>query len=276
MREKSGAAHSLVLLTAAFLHVPARRLRGLLRGEEAALAEWAAADTSRKVAHARHRAREALHQLERLRAAVVTINDAAYPAGLLDLPDPPAFLTIRGSVPAGGIAVIGTRNATPPAQAFARDFARACGVPVISGLARGIDAAAHEGALDGGAPTAAYVATGLGLTYPPQNAQLEEAIVAGGGAIISERLPGEPVTSWALVQRDRLQAAHASAVVLVASELDGGAMHTMRFAQELGRARYAVTGGDFSFAGNAAAITHGAQRLPPSVEQAVKVVNSAL
>ncbi|MFN2448819.1 MAG: DNA-processing protein DprA [Candidatus Baltobacteraceae bacterium] len=278
MRAKSvpDSGQALTLLTAAYLHVPARRLRALLQGKEAALAEWAAEDPSRKVAHARHRAREALYRLTHSHASLVTSADAAYPAGLLDLHDPPAFLTVRGVLPVTGIAVVGTRNASDIAQAFARGFSSQCAHAVISGLARGVDAAAHRGALEANVPTVAYVATGLGVTYPPEHLELEQAIVAAGGAIVSERLPGEPAVPWAFIQRDRLQAAHARAIVLVASELDGGAMHTMRFARELQRRRFAVTGGDFAFAGNAAAIAQGAQPLPPSPQEAVKVLHRVI
>ena len=260
------------VLTAAFLHVPPRRQRALLHGQDGALAEWAEQDTSRKVTHARHRAREAAERLRKLGAHLVLCTDPEYPAGLNDLHDPPAFLTVRGQIPDGGIAIVGTRDATETALHLAFDVAKACGQSVVSGLARGIDTSAHRGALEAKLPTIAYVGTGLGVTYPPANKPLEDAIVAAGGAIVSERLPDEPVAAWALVHRDRLQAAHARAVVLIASESDGGAMHTMRFAAELHRPSLAVSGGDFAFSGNAAAIAQGALAVAPAASEIVKAL----
>src|SRR5579875_489613 len=91
-----------VLLAAAYLHVPGRRLRALVRGQERDLKEWVAEDKARKVAHARHEAKEALVRLRKIGAHLVTIADDAYPAGLRDLEDPPAFLCVRGTLPAGG------------------------------------------------------------------------------------------------------------------------------------------------------------------------------
>lgn len=270
MRELS-QAHWRVL-TAAFLHVPPRRQRALLHGQDGALAEWAEQDTSRKVTHARHRAREAAERLRKLGAHLVLCTDPEYPPGLHDLHDPPAFLAVLGSLQPGGIAIVGTRDASDIAQKLAFDVAKSCGRTVVSGLARGIDSAAHRGALEAKLPTIAYVGTGLGVTYPPANKPLEEAILAAGGAIVSERLPDEPVAAWSLVHRDRLQAAHARAVVLIASEADGGAMHTMRFANELHRPAFAVAGGEFAFSGNAAAIAQGAHAVAPAASEIVKAL----
>jgi DNA processing protein len=105
--------------------------------------------------------------------------------------------------------------------------------PIVSGLALGIDAAAHEGALAAGVATIAYVGNGLGATYPPEHRDLADRIVAGGGAILTEYLPDERVTRWSLVRRDRLQAAHVARVVVV--ERDAGTLHTIAAAHKLGR-----------------------------------------
>lgn len=266
-----------MLLAAAYLHVPGRRLRSLARGEDQALKEWVAAESARKLAHARHQAREAAQRLAKIGASLVTIRDSAYPKGLLDLDDPPAFLCVRGSLPEGGIAIVGSRTPPPEALEFAHQLARECGMPVVSGLAAGIDAAAHHGALAAGLATIAYVGTGLGITYPQEHRALEEEIVARGGAVASERLPDEPVTKSALVHRDRLQAAHAVATVLVASEIDGGAMQTMRFAKELGRARFVLDGqGSAQYAGNVQARADGAIALPCDVAAALKKIRTTL
>ncbi|MBD5604253.1 MAG: DNA-processing protein DprA, partial [Candidatus Eremiobacteraeota bacterium] len=143
----------------------------------------------------------------------------------------------------------------------------------VSGLARGIDTAAHEGALEAGTPTLAYVGNGLATTYPPENADLAERIVAGGGAILSEALPDEPVTKWSLVRRDRLQAAHAVALVLVQSELDGGAMHALAAARRLGRPRFAFEPqAAATFGGNVRALAEGARALPWDARQAAEAL----
>ncbi len=266
-----------MVLAASYLHVPARRLRALLRGQEQALREWIALDGSRKVAHARHQAKIAAHRLEQLHASLVTIADARYPAGLRELEDPPPFLCVRGTLFETGIAVVGTRYPDPAARDFARELARSFSFPVISGLARGIDAAAHAGALEARALTAAYVGTGLGLTYPAEHRALEEAIVAAGGAIATERLPDEPVTKWSLVHRDRLQAAHAFAVVLVASEKEGGAMQTMRFAKDLNRLRFVLVPGSGSrYSGNELARAAGAIALPGDAAAACRIIRTTI
>ncbi|MGZ3499022.1 MAG: DNA-processing protein DprA [Vulcanimicrobiaceae bacterium] len=270
---------NLVLLAAAYLHVPSRRLRALARGQDESLREWVAGESARRLAHARHQAREAAARLERLHAHLVTIADAAYPPGLLDLADPPPFLCVRGTLPLGGIAIVGNRTPTDEAREFARELAERCGEAVVSGLAAGIDEAAHRGAITAGNATIAYVGTGIGVTYPPEHRVLEEAIVAHGGAIASERLIDEPVSKAALAHRDRLQAAHARAVVLVCSEIDGGAMQTMRFAKELRRPCYALrpphgAEGRREYGGNERVLADGAVALPLDIKKAVHTLHA--
>lgn len=271
------AVSNETLLAAAYLHVPGRRLRALVRGQERDLAEWVADDKARKVAHARHEAKDALQRLRKLGAHLVTIVDDDYPEGLRQLDEPPAFLCVRGTLPKGGIAIVGSRTPTPEAAEFAKALAAQCGMPVVSGLALGVDAAAHHGALDAGVATVAYVGTGLGVTYPPEHRMLEEEIASRGGAVASERLPDEPVTKWALVHRDRLQAAHAAATVLVCSEIDGGAMQTMRFAKDLSRARFVLDAqGQPIYAGNVQARSDGAIALPFDVKAALRILHANL
>jgi DNA processing protein len=150
-------------------------------------------------------------------------------------------------------------------------------MPVVSGLALGIDAAAHHGALDAHSPTIAYVGTGLGVTYPSEHRALEDEIVARGGAVATERLPDEPVTKWSLVHRDRLQAAHALATVLVATEIDGGSMQTLRFAKDLGRPRFVLNAqGGPEYAGNVQARADGAVALPLDIDSALKIIRTTL
>ncbi len=186
-------------------------------------------------------------------------------------------LHVRGTLPSGGVAIVGSRTPPPNAAAFAYRLAFELREPVVAGLAPGIDVAAHRGALDAGVPTVAYVGYGFGCTSPPEHAALENEIVRAGGAIATLRPPGSPVTIAASIERDRLQAKHARAVVLVCSELDGGAMHTMRFARELRRPRFAVVppGEENAlpqWAGNVACLQDGATPLPLDAAAAVAVL----
>jgi DNA processing protein len=258
-------ADDLVLLAAARLRVGGRRLRVLARGDADAVRTFIQHDSARRLAEARRDAYADRATLARISARLIALADETYPAGLRDLPDPPAFLTVRGTLPNGGIAVIGTRSPSPAAAALAAGLVTELGEPLVSGLAHGIDAAAHRAALAAGLAQIAYVGTGLARTYPPDHAELADAIAAAG-AVASERLPEEPVTRWALVRRDRLQAAHGRAVVLVESEADGGAMQTLAFARTLGRPRYAL---DCDASGNRRAIAEGAIPLPWKLQSAV-------
>lgn len=183
-------------------------------------------------------------------------------------------LYVRGRLPEGGIAIIGSRTPPPEAADFAYHLAARIGEPVVAGLAPGIDAAAHRGALAAGTPTVAFVGYGFGRTDPPQHVELEEAIVEAGGAVATLLPPGTPVSARSRIERDRLQAEHSRAVVLVCTEIGGGAMYTMEFARELGRARFAVTppngtSDGEAWAGNVQCIANGATPLPFDVDQAL-------
>jgi DNA processing protein len=187
------------------------------------------------------------------------------------------MLYVRGTLPPGGIAIVGSRTPPSAAAAFAYELAFRLGEPIISGLALGIDAAAHRGALAARVPTVAFVGYGFGCTYPPEHVALEREILDGGGAIVSVRSPGTPVSDEALIERDHQQAEHARAVVLVCTESDGGAMHTMRFARELARPRFAVMPAPEAsrspqWAGNVTCIAEGATPLAFDIEQAAVVL----
>jgi DNA processing protein len=183
-------------------------------------------------------------------------------------------LYVRGRLPDGGVAIVGSR--TPPQRAteFAYQLARRLGQPIVSGLAPGIDVAAHRGALDAGVPTVAFVGYGFGATDPPEHVELEEAIVNAGGAVATLLAPGTPISQASRIERDRLQVEHSRAVVMVCSEIGGGAMHTMRFARELARPRFAAIPPSDSmeseaWAGNLQCIADGATPLPLDLEKAV-------
>jgi DNA processing protein len=190
-------------------------------------------------------------------------------------------LYVRGAIPKRGVAIIGSRTPSSEAADFAYELARRIGRPVIAGLALGIDTAAHRGALAGGNPTVAFVPYGYGQTYPPENAALEREILDAGGAIATLRAPGEAVSDDALVERDRLQAERADVIVLVASEIEGGAMHAMRFAAELSKPRFAVippraSQGRSEWSGNLRALADGAQPLPFTIDEAVRILHDRL
>jgi DNA processing protein len=184
---------------------------------------------------------------------------------------------VRGTLPKGGVAIVGSRTPPREAAAFAYELAFRLGEPVVAGLAFGIDAAAHRGALAAGVSTVAFVGYGFGCTYPPKHAALEEEIVRGGGAIATLLPPETPVSDESLIERDRLQAEHSRAVVLVCTEIGGGALHTMEFARELERPRFAVSppfGAETlpEWAGNIACIADGATPLPFDVDAAIGVL----
>ncbi len=181
---------------------------------------------------------------------------------------------VRGTLPRRGVAIVGSRTPPPEAAAFAYQLAFRLGEPVVAGLALGINAAAHRGALAAGVPTVAFVGYGFGNTFPPELVELEGEIVRGGGAIATLLPPGTPVSVEALIGRDRLQAEHSRAVVLVCTEIDGGAMHTMQFARELERPRFAVTppaGAETlpPWQGNIACVADGATPLSFDVDAAL-------
>ena len=186
-------------------------------------------------------------------------------------------LYVRGRLPHSGIAIVGSRTPPQIAANFAYQLAISLGEPVIAGLAPGIDAAAHRGALAAGVPTVAFVGYGFGCTDPPEHAELEAAIVEAGGAIATLLPPGTPVAQAARIERDRLQAQHARAVVLVCSEIGGGALYTMQFARELARPRYAIVppsegADDEVWAGNLQCIADGAAPLPLDVDEATRML----
>lgn len=183
-------------------------------------------------------------------------------------------LHVRGRMPQGGIAIIGSRTPPPRAADFAYQLAFQLHEPIVSGLAPGIDVAAHRGALAAGMPTVAFLGYGFGATDPPEYGELEEAIVKAGGALATLLAPGTRISEASRIERDRLQVEYSRAVVLVCTEIDGGAMHTMQFARELRHLRFAVTPPEDAeqsryWAGNLRCIADGATPLEFDVERAI-------
>ncbi|AOK05717.1 MULTISPECIES: DNA-processing protein DprA [Burkholderia] len=189
----------------------------------------------------------ALAWLELPGNAIVTLGDPAYPPRLRDLHDPPPLLYVKGRVEllhARGMAVVGSRHATPQGLADATHFARAlsdAGLAIVSGLALGIDAAAHRGGLDGRAGTIAVIATGTDLVYPARHRSLAHEIAARG-AIVSEWPLGTPARASHFPQRNRLIAALALGALVVEAAPRSGSLITARLANELGRDVFAMPG----------------------------------
>ncbi|RQQ46128.1 DNA-processing protein DprA [Burkholderia stagnalis] len=179
--------------------------------------------------------------------AIVTLGDPAYPPRLLDLHDPPPLLYVKGRVAllhARAIAIVGSRHATPQGLADATHFARTlsdAGFAIASGLALGIDAAAHRGGLDGRSGTIAVIGTGADLVYPARHRPLAHEIAAHG-AIVSEWPLGTPARAAHFPQRNRLIAALASGVLVVEAAPRSGSLITARLANEMGRDVFAMPG----------------------------------
>jgi len=184
-------------------------------------------------------------------------------------------LSLRGHGPwpaRPAVAVVGARAATPYARRVAGDVARACaraGVCVVSGLARGVDAAAHEGALAAGGATIAVLGTGIDVVYPPENADLHAAVRAHG-RLVSALPAGAPPRRGHFPARNRVVAALCDGVVLVQADADSGAHHTMRAALAAGVWARIVPWplDDARFAGNAAWFRRGDSRVAPLLDAA--------
>jgi len=178
---------------------------------------------------------------------VIPWSSPLYPGSLRTLEDPPPVLFVRGAtvaVDAPAIAVVGARDATAYGVAVARQLGTALGelgVTVVSGLALGVDGAAHRGALVAGAQTLAVVGAGVDVDYPRQHGRLREEIVARG-AIVSELPPGTPPLKQHFPQRNRLISGLAHGVIVVEASLRSGSLVTARHALAQGREIFAVPG----------------------------------
>ena len=187
-------------------------------------------------------AERVLDRAKALGAQVLGPGDPGYPEGLWHLPDPPVPLFVRGEVPRHNeaVAIVGTRRASPWALAFARDLAQTLaefGVWVISGLARGVDAAAHKGALEAQGPTLAVLGSALDRVYPPEHRALAERM-----SLVSEFPFGTGPRPEHFPRRNRIIAALSRAVVVVEAPERSGALITARHALEFGREVLAVPG----------------------------------
>ena len=185
---------------------------------------------------------------------VVTLGDAAYPAALLDIEDPPLMLYMLGVLAnrantatktiADSLAIVGSRNPTPQGESNAREFARAfggAGLCVVSGLALGIDGAAHDGAMLGGGDTIAVVGTGLDRVYPKKHLALAHRI-AQQGMLVSEFPLGTPPLMSNFPRRNRIISGLSRGTLVVEAALKSGSLITARLAAEQGKDVFAIPG----------------------------------
>ncbi|HSV48193.1 MAG TPA: DNA-processing protein DprA [Ramlibacter sp.] len=182
---------------------------------------------------------------------ILTLADPQYPAGLLHTEDPPLMLYLMGQCDSdwpAAVAVVGSRNPTAQGAANARSFAHSfaqAGLTVVSGLALGVDGAAHEGALDGAAPgrlaTVAVVGTGLDRVYPRQHLELAHRI-ARQGLLVSEYPLGTPPLAPNFPRRNRIISALSQGTLVVEAALQSGSLITARMALEQGKDVFAIPG----------------------------------
>ncbi len=202
---------------------------------------------------------------------IITLADTAYPQALLQTPDPPPLIYAKGRIELlnhDALAVVGSRSASPQGIANAESFARAlsdAGLTIVSGLALGIDAAAHRGGLAGAASSIAVVGTGLDIVYPARNRALAHQL-AEQGVIISEFSLGTPALAANFPRRNRLISGLARGCLVVEAALQSGSLITARLANELGKEVFAVPGSIHS------PLSKGCHQL---LKQGAKLVESA-
>lgn len=189
-----------------------------------------------------------IERLEKLNAEVITLEDDDYPDLLREIHDPPIALYVRGDLRKAmerpALAVVGSRRCSTygvnVAESLSRDLA-SHGLTIVSGLARGIDAAAHRGALELGGQTIAIVGTGLETIYPKEHKKLEEQIIANG-AVVSEFPLGTPPLPQNFPYRNRILSGLCFGVLVVEASEHSGSLITARLANEQGREVFAVPG----------------------------------
>ena len=238
---------------AGLLDRPGRRTSGLLALSESDLLAAVAGERAEQIAlDLEHFAPDAERErLARARVLALCRHAAEYPGGLRDLDDPPAALFAAGrhealellcSEPA--VAIVGTRDPSPYGTEVARSLGRglgAAGVPVVSGLALGIDATAHRGCLEGGGAAFAVLACGPDVAYPRRHRRLHE-LIRENGLVVSELPPGTPPFRWSFPARNRIMAALSRLTVVVEAADPSGSLITTDFARDLGRSVAAVPG----------------------------------
>jgi DNA processing protein len=189
-----------------------------------------------------------LCELPRLGAHLLKWTDDDYPSSLREIADPPPYLFVRGPAPLHQppcLAIVGARAASEAGLRMAHRLGLelvAKGFTVVSGLARGVDGAAHQGALDGGGRTIAVMGCGIDVIYPPEHRKLAEAIIEGGGAIVSELALGTQPMAENFPTRNRILSGLCLGVVIVEAAEKSGSLITARMALEQNRQVFAVPG----------------------------------
>ncbi len=202
---------------------------------------------------------------------LLTLADSAYPASLLTIPDPPMLLYAKGRVEllnAASLAVVGSRHASKQGLVDAERFSQSmsgAGLAIISGLALGIDTAAHQGGLQGPGSTIAVIGTGADIVYPARNRNLAHQIVAQG-CLISECALGTPAVAFNFPRRNRIISGLARGVLVVEAAAESGSLITARMAMEQGRDVFAIPGSIHSV------LSKGCHQL---IKQGAKLVESA-
>lgn len=240
-------------------------------------AEWVAAGLDKRALESLEAARDGI-DLDRLaeeieQAGLTTLcwDDAGYPRRLREIDNPPPLLFVRGELTEAddwAVAIVGTRRATAYGKEVAHEIAAslaAAGVTVVSGFARGIDAAAHVSAWEAGGRTLAVLGSGLDKLYPAEHTALAEKIVTRG-ALISDYPLGTPPEASNFPPRNRIISGLSLGTIVVEAADDSGALITTEFAMEQGREVFAVPGNIFN------RNSHGPNRL---IQQGAKMILNA-
>ncbi|MBI5959661.1 MAG: DNA-protecting protein DprA [Chloroflexi bacterium] len=190
---------------------------------------------------------EMLHHVEQIGAVVVTLDDPDYPLLLRELPDSPPVLYVKGTLADAdqwAVAFVGTRRSTTYGREMAARLAASlvqAGITIVSGLARGIDGAAHKAALEAGGRTLAVLGSGIDVIYPPEHRKLAEEIIQNG-ALVTEFPPGTPPDGRNFPVRNRIISGLSLGVVVVEAPQDSGALLTADCAADQGREVFALPG----------------------------------
>ncbi|MGH7864108.1 MAG: DNA-processing protein DprA [Candidatus Binataceae bacterium] len=223
-------------------------------GEKAIAETGVPRHTARAIGEFREfdRLEQELCEITKLSARLVRLTDPDYPPNLKHIADPPTFLYVRGDGALAEpkcIAIVGARAASDAGRRMAQRLAlelAAKGVVVVSGLARGIDAEAHQGALDAGGMTFAILGSGIDVIYPPEHRPLAEKIVQSGGALLTELRIGSPPIAENFPTRNRILAGICLGVVVVEAAERSGSLISARMALEQDRQVFAVPGSPVS------------------------------
>jgi DNA protecting protein DprA len=203
-------------------------------------------------------ARSEIERAKGLGIKVISINQAEYPQSLLEIPDPPLVLFVKGELcPSRRIAIVGARNCSSYGYNSSFQIAKACtraGLCVVSGLAKGIDAAAHRGAIDSTKSNTselrtsgiAVVGTGIDISYPLSNRTIADELLANRGAIISEFGLGRRGRKYYFPRRNRIISGLSSGIIVVEAMCNSGSLITAQFGLEQGKDIFAVPGEIFS------------------------------